>query len=109
MPDHCLMMMQMQQKIMSTTKAQDSKIKTLMMTMDKATGDRKVQAMAAVINELVTQRASRQEMNAKMQPQMMGHMMEHMQSGDKTAMMQCPMMGSMGMGHDMTKMKMKTK
>ena len=56
--------------------------------------------MAAVINELVAQRTTRQEM--------MGDMMEHMQSGDKTSMMQCPMMKDSGMrGHDMSKMKAK--
>ena len=110
MPEHCMMMQQMA----STNKAQDAKLKALMATMDRASGDRKMTAMSAVINELVAQRSSRQTMMSQMQPQMMGHMMEHMQSGDKSSMMQCPMMGSMGMmgkdgmmGHDMSKMKSK--
>ncbi len=121
MPEHCAMMMQMHQKKEASTKAQDVKLKGLMATMDKASGDQKMKAMAAVISELVAQRTTRQEMMGNMQSQMMGHMMEHMQSGDKTSMMQCPMMkdggmmgGGMGMmgkggmmGHDMSKMKAK--
>lgn len=108
MAEHCMMMGQMQHKMDATTSAQDAKLKELMATMNGATGDRKMSAMSAVINELVAQRSSRQTMMGQMQPQMMGHMMEHMQSGDKSSMMQCPMMGKGGMmGHDMSKMKPK--
>jgi hypothetical protein len=107
MMGRCKMMMQMHQNMDTTTKAQDTKLKDLMSTVDRTFGDQKTIALAAVVKELVAQRTGRQEMMDKMQPQMMGHMMEHMQgmqSGDKkmmqknqTAMMQCPMMQMSGM------------
>ena len=97
MPEHCAMMMQMHQKMEVSTKAQDAKLKQLTATMDKASGDQKKKAMAAVISELVSQRTTRQEMMGNMQSQMMGPMMKN-----------GAMMGKGGMmGHDMSKMKPK--
>lgn len=108
MPESCKMMMQMHQKMGASNKAQDLKLKGLMAEMDKAPRDQKMKAMTGVINELLEQRRSHQKMMDQMQPQMMEHMRAHMQSGDKAAMMQCPMMGKGGMmGHDMSKMKNK--
>ena len=69
MPEHCAMMMQMHQKMETSTKAQDAKLKGLTAEMDKASSDRKVQAMAAIINELVAQRTARQDMMGNMQSQ----------------------------------------
>jgi len=60
MPEHCKMMMQMHQKMEGSNKAQDAKLKGLMSAMDRASGDQKMKAMAAVISELVAQRSGRQ-------------------------------------------------
>jgi hypothetical protein len=97
MGGHCAMMMQTHQKMESDFKVQDAKIKELTAAMDKATGDQKITAMAALLKELVAQRTGRHAMMDNMQSQMMEHMMEHMQQDGKAGMMQCPMMkGMMG-------------
>ena len=92
MPQHCMMMKQLQLKLDATTKAQDLRLKNLMSPMDDAFGDQKVRIMSEVIKELVMQRNERQEMRDNMQSHRMGHMMEHMQQGGKMTMKQCPRM-----------------
>jgi hypothetical protein len=67
-----------------------------------AKGSKEVDAMekpmAAVINELVTQRKAMHSMMMEMQPEMMSHMMHHMKMKDMKGMhggkgmMECPMM-----------------
>jgi hypothetical protein len=61
----------------------DARLDSLVRAMNSATGDRKVQAMANVINELVAER--------KMMHQHMGEMMEH------GGMRRHPGMGDSGM------------
>jgi len=78
--DHECMMMAQQQKQM------DAKLQGLVDTMNKATGPAKVDAMAAVINELIAQRTA-------MRDQMQEMMMHHMPSeGQEHSMEDCPMM-----------------
>ena len=91
MGEKCMMMMRMHEKMGADTDAQDARIKVLTNAMDESSGDQKVSAMAAVITELVAQRAARKGMTDQMQSQMMGHMMDHMTQG-KDSMMKCPMM-----------------
>jgi hypothetical protein len=67
--------------------------------MHKATGDAKVEAIAAVVDTLAVQRIQMLEMQEEMSCTMCGHMCEHMRGmmkgADKQAMMQCPMMKQM--------------
>ena len=80
--DHDCAMMAKQQEQM------DAKLQGLVDTMNKTTGQAKVDAMAAVINELIAQRtAMRDEMH-----EMMMHHMEEGQQGH--SMENCPMMKS---------------
>lgn len=84
--DHheCMMMASQQEQM-------DAKLQGLVDTMNKATGQAKIDAMAAVINELIAQRtAMRDEMHEMMMHHMgeaKGHSMEHSMEG-------CPMMKS---------------
>jgi hypothetical protein len=74
-------MMAMRQKMMEDADAADAKLQQLVEQMNAATGDTKLDAMAAVLTELVVQhRSSQQRMGQMMMPgmmQMMG-MMEGM-------------------------------
>ena len=79
--DHECTMMAKQQEQM------DAKLQSLVDTMNKATGQAKVDAMAAVITELVAQRDS-------MRSEMHEMMMHHMQEGQTHSMDSCPMMKS---------------
>ena len=75
---------------------QSSNKQTLVDDMNKARGSAKTEKMAAVINELVSQRSMMQKEMMTMQPQMMDHMMEHMKmgmmKGASDSMADCPMM-----------------
>ncbi len=93
MPD-CAAMMQMHETMQKHMADMDAKLNALVAEMNGAKGSRKVDKMAAVINEMVAQRAEMAETMMKMQPAMMEHMMEHMQSG-MHAMADCPMMKGM--------------
>jgi hypothetical protein len=68
----------------------DARLDTLVSAMNKASGDKKVQAMAAVINELVAQRKTmRAHMHQMMDSGGMrrrgGHMMDTRKRTDTTA------------------------
>src|SRR6476661_7220931 len=80
MPD-CAAMMQQKDAMQQHMADMNAKLKTLVDDMNKARGSAKVDKMAAVINELVTQRAMMQKEMMEMQPAMMHHMMEHMHAG----------------------------
>ena len=86
----------MMEKMQSSAKAMDDRLQGLVDDMNKARGSAKVDRMAAVINELVSQRKQMREQMMTMMPQMMGHMMQHMQSGMAKGMAEemktCPMM-----------------
>ncbi len=95
MTTDCQAMMAARQKMMAHMKEMDAGLDTLVQTMNSATGQAKVDATAAVVNELVTQRKAMRDGMEKMQGGMMQHMMEHMQAGAQ-GMMQCPMVKNMG-------------
>jgi hypothetical protein len=85
----------MMEKMQASSKAMDDRLATLVDAMNKAKGSAKVDCMAAVINEMVTQRKQMRDDMAAMMPQMMNHMMQHMQSGMMSgtqSMANCPMM-----------------
>jgi len=84
------------QDMHTSSKAMDDRLQLLIDDMNKAKGSAKVDRMAAVINELATQRKQMREHMMTMMPKMMGHMTQHMQSGMMSGMSQsmaaCPMM-----------------
>ena len=85
--DHheCMMMAGQQEQ-------QDTKLQGLVDTMNKATGQAKVDAMAAVINELIAQRTA---MRDEMHEMMMHHMGGGMKGQSRDHSMEnCPMMKS---------------
>lgn len=84
----------MMQEMHASSKAMDVRLQQLVDQMNQAKGSAKVDRMAAVINELVTQRAQMREQMMTMMPKMMGHMSQHMQSGMSHSMESCPMMKS---------------
>jgi TolA-binding protein len=92
MPMDCNAMMQGQDAMKAKMKAMDDQLDKLVADMNAARGSKKVDKMAAVIDELVAQR---KQMRDQMQT-MMQHMMQHMQSGMMKGMMDsmssCPMM-----------------
>ncbi len=90
----CKQMMADKEKSMAHMKAMDTKLDGLVAQMDNATGESKVDAIAAVVKELASQRKSMRSMMEGMHMKMMGHMTQHMQSGKMGA---CPMMKDMMM------------
>ena len=86
----------MMEQMQASDKAMDDRLQPLIDDMNKARGSAKVDRMAAVINELVSQRKQMRENMKAMMPKMMGHMMQHMQSGMAKGMAEemktCPMM-----------------
>jgi hypothetical protein len=91
----CQAMMADQEKMMAEMKSADQRVDELLTKMNAASGPEKVDATAAVVNELVNQRRAMRDGMMKMQHGMMAHMMEHMQAG-KDSMAVCPMMKQMG-------------
>jgi len=84
--------------MMTRMKMMDETLNRLVVAMNAADATHKVDAMSAVVNELVTQRQAMHGMNSMMQGQMMSHMSEHMKSGTMSSMADCPMTHSMGAG-----------
>ena len=68
-------------EMMSRMKEMDARLEAKVAAMDAAKGDQKVEAIAAVIKEMVSQRKEMQEHMMKMHDMKKGHMMEHMQPG----------------------------
>ncbi len=94
-PMDCQAMMQKMRSMQASEKAMDDRLATLVNDMNKVKGWAKVDRMAAVINEMVTQRKQMRDEMAAMMPEMMNHMMQHMQSGMMSGMQSmanCPMM-----------------
>lgn len=91
----CQAMMADHEKMMTEMKAADQRLDDLVAKMNAASGAEKGDAIAAVVNEMVTQRRTMRDGMMKMEGGMMGHMMEHMQAG-KDSMAMCPMMKQMG-------------
>jgi hypothetical protein len=89
MQEKCQEMMEKHQQMQQEMAAMDARLEELVQQMNAATGEARIDAMAAVINELVEQRQDMHEMMMEMGPGMMGHMMMHM---DPEMMQMCPMM-----------------
>ncbi|MCM2313933.1 MAG: hypothetical protein NDJ92_02110 [Thermoanaerobaculia bacterium] len=95
MPD-CAAMTQQHDAMERHMAEMNAKLQTMVAEMNKAKGSAKVDKTAAVVTELVAQRAMMQKHMAEMQPKMMEHMMKHMKSGMMKGMSDsmsgCPMM-----------------
>jgi uncharacterized protein YhaN len=87
----CEAMMEQHEAMQKQMAGMDAKLQSLVDDMNRADASAKVDKMAAVITELVSQRSMMQKQMSEMQPEMMHHMMEHMQGG-KEGMAECPMM-----------------
>ena len=88
------------QTMMTRMDSLDEQLQQKVAAMQKARGDKKVEAMQAVIEELVGQRQTMQHQMMEMMPQMMGHMAQHMgmmegMEGMGEMMKMCPMMQGM--------------
>ena len=98
MPDKCKAMMEKKQQMMQKCKMMDARLDELVAAMNTATGQQKIDAMAALLNELVQQRKSMHEMMMNMQGGMMhgkmqgGMMQGEMSQGKKP---KCKMMQKM--------------
>jgi hypothetical protein len=90
----CKAMMEKHKEMQGKMAQMDQKLNDLVKKMNDAKGNDKVEAMAAVLNELVDQRMGMHQMMSGHHAMMMKHMGEHMQKG-ATSMMQCPMMNQM--------------
>ncbi len=73
----CAAMAKMGDEEVVTQKESDAGLNRLLATMNDASGSTKVDAMAAVINELVKQRADAREHMSRMDSAMKEHMMQH--------------------------------
>ena len=97
-------MMAHHKEMMAKMEAMDARLDELVKTMNAATGTKKTNAVAAVVNELVAQRKQMREQMMSMQPEMMKHMMAHMRmgmmKGMEDSMAKCPMMESMAPAKD---------
>lgn len=95
MPD-CAAMMQQHDAMEKHMAEMNAKLDAMVADMNKAKGSAKADKTAAVVTELVAQRAMMQKHMAEMQPKMMEHMMKHMKSGMMKGMADstsgCPMM-----------------
>lgn len=80
------------QQLMNTMHAMDQKLKDLVTQMDASTGEKKADAIATVVKELVAERTSMSGRMMMMQDGIMRHMMLHMMS------MQGGMMSMMNRG-----------
>jgi hypothetical protein len=96
MKAECEAMMARKQEMQDKTQAMDATLDKLVAEMNAAKGSREVGAMdkpmAAVLNELVSQRKALRSMMMEMQPPMMAHMAHHMQMHGAKGAMECPMM-----------------
>lgn len=85
----CQAMMAEHKQAMADQQKADESLDALVATMNRASGQQKADAVAAVVTEMVTQRKAMHQRMLKMQMGMMAHMAEHMQSGGSAM---CPMM-----------------
>lgn len=88
----CEQMMAAHQKMMGEMKSMTARLDDLVQKMNAATGQAKVDATAAVVSEMVTQRKAMVERMENMHGMEMQHMGEHMMAGSPEGMAKCPMM-----------------
>ncbi len=93
----CAEMMQARAAARAELAAFDAKLDGLMAKLDAAKGNQRLDAMAAVLHELVAQRKVMRERMESMQQAGMQHAMQHLQMGMMKGLMGaghgCPMMG----------------
>lgn len=87
----CKAMMAEHDKVVAELRTADERLDQLVTKMNAASGEAKVDATAAVVAEMVTQRRKMRDRMMGMQEGTMSHMMEHVQAGPKS-MADCPMM-----------------
>ena len=92
----------MMQKMQGSSKPMDDRLQMLVDDMNRATGSAKVDRMAAVMNELVTQYKAMREHMTTMMPKMTEHMAKHKETGGMQAMAGCPMMNGAEKAPDAT-------
>lgn len=92
MPVRCKAMMEKKQQMMQKCKMMNSRLDELSAEMNTATGQAKIDAMAALLNELVAQRKSMHQNMMQMQEGMMSGMMGDMPKGSMSGMMHQKMM-----------------
>ncbi len=86
-------MMAMRQKMMADDKAADARLEPLIDKMNAAKGEARVDAMAAVLTELIRQRtATREQMTQMSQMMRPGMMMQGMTADMLQLAARCPMM-----------------
>jgi hypothetical protein len=78
--DHA-QMAEMHQKMDAEMKAENAELDKLVAAMNSATGEKKVDAIAAVVSKLVEQRKAMHEKRAAMHEKMQGGMMKHDMKG----------------------------
>lgn len=98
MSAQCKAMMASHGQMMTEMKAADARLDDLVSKMTAASGQAKIDAIAAVVTEIVAQRKAMRDGMMKMHGSMMSHTMEHMQAGAESMAM-CPMMKMGGMKH----------
>lgn len=88
-------MMAMHRKMQAEMQSMDERLDALVADMEAAEGDDKVDAIAAVVSELISQRKGMHTMMMEMRPRMMHQMMQQMASGMMHGMQHsmgdCPM------------------
>lgn len=96
MADRCKQMTAMHNQMMADMKTMDASLDQKVAAMNAANGSAKVDAMAAAISEMTSQRKQMMAKMTSMRDQMMAHMGEHVAQSGSTAMRQsiaqCPMM-----------------
>jgi hypothetical protein len=94
MDEACREMMAHHQEMMEQMTQMDGRLDQLVADMNAAQGQARVDAIAAVVSEMVVQRRTMRDRMMTMHQRMMGHMMEHMGEGHDS-MSACPMMKMM--------------
>jgi hypothetical protein len=101
MDEKCAMMKREMDDMSAGMRAAHERLEKLLREMNTTTGPAKVEAMAAVVNEMVAHSAEMHRMHDEMMHKMMGHMAEHMGmmgmgggpgAGKGIGMEMCPMM-----------------
>lgn len=98
MMDRCRAMMDRQRQMKEEFSAMGARLDELLEAMKEASGEEKVQAMEAVLEELVAQRSQRHGMMMANREETRRHMMEHMAAMHEmgaSMMERCPMMRGM--------------
>lgn len=105
--DNCQEMMKHMQALQTRIKEMDEALDKKVADMNTAEGDKKIQAMADVINEMVSQRKAMREMMADMQQKHMAHTAGHIAKGmtpeARHSMGMCPVMRHISGGETATR------